>query len=109
MLGTPAVLAGPPLYANSFPVGTSQSECLAKTRKVLQQGGIRPGDIQETSFKDDNGKDVHNGWLADHPTENISVVFECDARNGMGTLAAAGANNDAVYAFFNQLWDLFMK
>lgn len=101
--------AGPSLYANSFVVSTSQADCLKNTRDVLIRAGMKQQDITSMTYKNDAGRDVQNGWSADHPTENISVVFECDARNGMGAIAVSGVNNDATYEVYSRLWDLWMK
>lgn len=101
--------AGPALYASSFPVNGSQAACIKDTRDVLIRASMRQKDIRSTTYKDNAGRDIQNGWIADHPTENISVVFECDARNGMGAIGVSGSNNDATYDVYSQLWELWMK
>lgn len=101
--------AGPSLYANSFRVNVSQAACLRDTRNALVRAGIPQQVISSTAYKAGDGRDVQNGWSADHPSENLSVVFECDARNGMGALAVSGVNNDITYEFYSQLWDIWMK
>ena len=103
------VQAGPHLYANSFGYNSSQANCLDATRKVLIQAGFSQSDIEKTVYTDKDKRDVQNGWTASHPTENITAVFECDARNGMGAMAVSGANDDATYEVYSKLWDLFLK
>lgn len=109
VLAPTGVQAGPALYANSFAVNVSQADCLRDTRNVLIKAGMRQEDITAMTYKDSSGRDVPNGWSADHPTENVSVVFECDARNGMGAIGVSGVNNEATYKTYSELWKLWMK
>lgn len=104
-----AAQAGPSLYANSFQVNVSQADCLRDSLNTLIGVGMRQQDITAMTYRDDNGRDIQNGWSGDHPSENITAMFECDARNGMGAIAVSGSNNDATYKVYQQLWDLWMK
>lgn len=105
----PQAQAGPNLYASSFVVNVSQAECIKDTRQALIQAGMLQQGITSTTFTDKDGKNVQIGWSADHPSENISALFECDARNGTGAMAVSGGNNEITYKFFQKLWDTWIK
>lgn len=105
----PAAEAGPATYVNSFTVSKSQAECLRDTREALLKVGMGSDGIAQTSYTDKNGQSIQDGWTADHPSENVSVSFECDARNGMGAFAVSGANHDTTYRIYRTLWNLWMR
>lgn len=104
-----AAQAGPALYTEAFVVHESQDECLRSTRGALVKAGMREEDITPSTYADQKGTNIQDGWLADHPSENISVLFQCNARDGVGAMAVSGGNDDATYKVYNQLWDLWMK
>lgn len=90
-------------------VHEAQDECLRDTRGAQVKAGMRERDITPSTDADEKGTNSQDGWLADHPSETVSVLFQCNARDGVGAMAVAGGNDDATFKVDNQLWDLWMK
>lgn len=87
---------------------STQRACLSRTQQLLVEAGMTEDGVRPSTTKDSRGRSVQNGWWAEHPEQDITAQFECDASNRMGSLGVAGADNDEVYALYERLWDRLM-
>ena len=100
--------AGPDIYVDTVRVFTSQQECLDDFKADLLKAGFEDDSIYPTTYTDNSGKEVHDGWRADSSQDNISVAVECESRDGMGSFAISGTNRDSTYAAYKKIFDIIV-